>query len=188
MESSERPVVFRRLRPSDRDRLVQHLLRLDEEDRQSRFAGIRSDLAVRQYCEAFDWTRSIAVGAEIDGELRALGELKPFGYFRQQAAEVAVTVEKPFQGRGIGTRLFGRLTGIAANRGIGCIHVVCVAQNQKMRNIAMRYNPYLKHYENEIEGRIRLPWPNLLTFAQEMLDTWSSAVRGVLARLRVRSG
>lgn len=100
-------------------------------------------------------------------------------------AEVAVTVEPAWQGHGIGTRLFRRLTILAANRGVRRLYVLCLAQNQRMRHIVLRYNAELSRYENEIEGEIRLPWPSHASFAQEFLDACVATVHGALAPRRI---
>jgi GNAT superfamily N-acetyltransferase len=181
------PVVFRRFWSSERDQVRDHLVRLDPEDRHLRFGGAPSAATIEAYVERVDWARALVVGCEVGGGLRGLGELK---LLRPgdgpPMAEVAVTVEKAFQGHGIGTRLFRRLTTLAANRGVRRLYVLCLARNERMRHIVLRYNAELTRYESEIEGRILLPWPSHASYAQEFLDAYVATVHSALVPHRIR--
>lgn len=176
-----RSMVFRRVWPSEDHRVHAHLLRLEPDDRRLRFVGSSSDGAIGEYVARIDWARSVFVGCEIDGTLRALGELRFVRREWTPTAEVAITVERPYQGRGIGTRLFRRLATLAANRGARRVFVLCMAQNQRMRNIVVHYDADLTHYDSEVEGQVRLPWPSHLTYAQELLDEYVATVQTALA-------
>jgi len=175
------PVVLRRLWPSEAAAVQAHLLRLDPDDRQLRFGGIVRDTGIAAYVARIDWWRALIIGAEIEGRQCALGELKAIRRDWQPAAEVAITVERPFQGRGLGSRIFRRLTTLAANRGFRRLYVRCVAQNRRMRNIVLHYDTRLSHYEAEVEGEIRLPWPTPLTVAEEMVGEYMATVQTALA-------
>lgn len=175
-------VVFRRLWSSGRDQVCQHLLRLDPEDRHLRFGGAPSDATIEAYVERIDWSRAVIVGAEVGGVLRGLGELKLVrGQDGVPMAEVAVTVEKAYQGHGVGSRLFRRLSTLAANRGVRRLYVLCLAQNERMRHIVLHYNAELTRYESEIEGQIQLPWPSHASYAEEFLDACLASLQSALA-------
>lgn len=184
-EVEGRSILFRRVWPSEADRLHEHLLRLAPDDRRLRFVGMTSDTAIVDHVARIDWARSIFVGCEIDGRLRALGELRFVRKDWEPTAEVAVTVERAYQGRGIGSRQFRRLITLAANRGVRRVFVLCLAQNHRMRNIVVHYDAELSHYESEIEGQVHLPWPSHLSYAQEMLDEYAATVRTALAPRRL---
>jgi GNAT superfamily N-acetyltransferase len=174
-------MLFRRLWPREQDEILAHLLRLDPDDRQLRFGGVMRDGDIAAYVGRMNWSRSLIVGCEIGGVLRAIGELKAIRRDWRPTAEVAVTVERPFQDRGIGARLFRRLVTLAANRGFRRLYVLCVAQNRRMRNIVLHHGASLTHYESEVEGEVDLPWPSHLTLAQEMIDAYVAAVQSALA-------
>jgi GNAT superfamily N-acetyltransferase len=175
------PVVFRRLWPREQDEVLAHLLRLGPDDRQLRFGGVMRDGDIAAYVGRMNWSRSLIVGCEVGGVLRGIGELKAICRDSTPTAEVAVTVEQPFQNRGIGARLFRRLMTLAANRGFRRLYVLCVAQNQRMRNIVLHHGASLTHYQSEIEGEVDLPWPSHLTLAQEMIDEYAATVQRALA-------
>jgi hypothetical protein len=57
------PGIVRRLRAIERDKVRDHLLRLDAEDRLRRFAGYLSDAQIETYCANLDWGRALIVAA-----------------------------------------------------------------------------------------------------------------------------
>jgi GNAT superfamily N-acetyltransferase len=177
------PMVFRRLWPREQAEVLAHLLRLDRDDRQLRFGGLMRDGDIAAYVERLNWSRALIVGCEVGGVLRAIGELKAIRRDWRPTAEVAVTVERPFQSRGIGARLFRRLMTLAANRGFRSLYVLCVAENRRMRNIVLHHGASLTHYQSEIEGEVDLPWPSHLTLAQEMIDEYAATVQRALMPL-----
>jgi hypothetical protein len=102
---------FRRLVAGERERLLPgHFLRLDGEDRRLRFGGHTGEERVQAYCARLDRDPgAVVLGCFLAGELRAVGELKPIGGAWLPAAELAVSVERPFQGHGLGAELCRRL-------------------------------------------------------------------------------
>src|SRR3954454_5857273 len=93
---------IRRLGPGERDLLPGHFLRLSAEDRHLRFGGLAGEDRVRAYCARPDRPLAVVLGYLVDGVPRAGGELKRFAGTRPPAAELAVSVEAPFRGRGVG--------------------------------------------------------------------------------------
>jgi len=174
------PGLFRRLLASDRERLRDHLLRLDPQDRLLRFAGQVSDAQIDAYCDGFDWGGGVAIGYLVDGELRGLSELKPIGGV-SRAAEAALSVERPFQNQGIGTELLRRLILVARNRSIRTLHMICLLENGKVLRMVRKLGATLTFDRGEVEARFPLPWPNQLTLLLELLDE-AGAVLAVLRR------
>ncbi len=173
-------IRFVRLSSFQRDRVLDHLLRLDPEDRASRFGRATGDEEIRRYWERIDWARTLMIGCEAGGELRAVGELRAIGEGWGPTAEVAVTVERPVQGRRIGSELFRRLVTLARNRGVRSLYVICLARNRKVQRMVLRYGTELTQYDGEIEGQIRLPWPSSLSFVRELIDEYAGAVQAAL--------
>jgi hypothetical protein len=102
---------FRRLAAGERKRLLPaHLLCLDGEDRRLRFGGHTGEERVRACCAGLDrQPGALVLGCFVGGELCAVGELKPIPGAWPPAAEFAVSVGKPFRGRGLGAELCRRL-------------------------------------------------------------------------------
>ena len=178
MEPSQaRPVRFLRLSGFQRGRVLGHLLRLEAEDRACRFGAVVGDDDLRAYWERIDWGRTLAVGCEVDGELRAIGELKIIGDGWGPVAEVAITVEGPFQGQGIGSELLRRLATLARNRGVRALCTVCLARNRRVQRMVRHLGAELTEYGGELEGQIDLPRASYASFAEEALDAWAGAFR-----------
>ena len=128
-------VVLRRLgRGRGRD-YQRHLQRLDRGDRFRRFHAVQPDAAIAAHCGALDLARIIVIGAFARGELRGAIEVHPPaapGAF----AELAVSVERPYQGTGLGRALFRRALQEAGRRGIGRVRVSIFTDDARMRHIA----------------------------------------------------
>src|SRR3954464_416899 len=81
-----------------------------------RFGGLAGEDRVRAYCARLDRPLAVVLGYLVDGVPRGGGELKPIAGTQPPAAELAVSVEAPFRGRGVGTELCRRLLVRARNR------------------------------------------------------------------------
>ncbi len=162
--------IVRRLGRGERGLLLDHLLRLDAGDRRLRFGGHASDERVRAYCAGLDWSRSVVLGHVVAGELRAAGELRLIDGARPRAAEIAVSVEAPFRGRGLGTELCRRLVVRARNRFVGKVHMLCLLDNRHVQRIARGLGGELTFHPGEVEAEIGLSWPAPPSVAEEWLD------------------
>jgi RimJ/RimL family protein N-acetyltransferase len=160
---------LRRLGSGDRDRVRDHLLRLDGEDRQLRFGAHVSPAQVAAYCAALDPGRTLLLGCLVEGELRAVGELTTLAGAGPRTAEIAISVERRFQGRGIGGALLRRLIVAARNRLFERLYMVCLIDNGWMVRLARRVGSRLEVKQGEVEARIDPPWPTFWTLLEEIL-------------------
>ena len=149
--------AYRKLSAADAGLLAGHLKRLEPNDRQLRFWGGVTDRAIDEYCAKLDWTAAVVVGAFVDGELRGVGELVRVRMVPRLMAEVAFSVEGPWQNAGVGTELLRRVLTVARNRCIDRVYMLCLAENRKMQKIARKFEAVLSFEEGEVEARI-LPW------------------------------
>ena len=161
--------VIRRLWPVERANIKNHLLRLDSEDRMLRFGAYMSAAHVVAYSERVDWGRVLVVGYVTGGAVRALGQLELIGAGWPRAAELAVSVERPFQNRGIGTALLRRLVVAARNRLIQRLYMICLTDNGRAVRMARRLDGALHFHEGAAEARIEPPWPTPWTWLEETL-------------------
>ncbi|WP_428031743.1 N-acetyltransferase family protein [Ancylobacter sp.] len=162
---------IRKLVPAERETLLQHLLRLDPLSRFMRFGGVVSDNALARHATRVVSGDASAVGYFIDGELRAVAELHPLGKRpgKPAAAEAAFSVERPWQGKGIGSALMRHLVLLAQNRGIEELQVVFLPNNGPMRNLAVHHAAQLQLDDEEMVGRMRAPRATIFSQAREML-------------------
>lgn len=132
---------IRRLGRADRPRLRDHLLRLDPDSRYERFAMTASDDLLEDYAAHSLGPDDLAFGYWADGVLRGLGELRGLG---RDGAEIAVSVEREWQGRGIGSALVGRLAEAARTRGETTLRLTCLPYNRAMQKIVRELAPRIR--------------------------------------------
>jgi len=103
---SELPIwggIIRKLWPTEVGKFREHLLRLDPESRRMRFAHAVSDVFIEDYANRMHHMGSIVYGYFEGPHLRAAAELRKLSAVWGEEAEAAFSVEKDWQGKGIGT-------------------------------------------------------------------------------------
>ncbi len=127
-----------------------HLLRLDPESRRDRFNGTMSDAYIRSYAALSNFADAVVHGFYVDRVLRGVGELRPV---REYEAEAALSVEKDWQGHGVGAALLERTLLAARSRGIKLLHVTCLPENGRMRHLARKFDAELKFGFGSVLGK-----------------------------------
>jgi RimJ/RimL family protein N-acetyltransferase len=135
-ESAEHIGFIRRLLASETYLLREHLQRLDGDARHRRFGHDVSDDFISRYAAHAGDFGNVTFGYFVDGEVRAVAELRPDILMHRDAGEVAFSVERPFINRGIATQLMGRIILTARNRGLRHLYLICLPDNAKMQAIA----------------------------------------------------
>ncbi len=120
--------------PGDGPALVAFFDRLSPESRYMRFQGAGVvDLRTVEPFVHTDWTDSVSLVGELEGDVVALGTFIRLRDPRR--AEVAFAVADDLQGRGIATRLLERLALHAAGVGIDEFVAQVLPQNAHMLNV-----------------------------------------------------
>lgn len=165
------PGHIRKLVPAEREVILAHLLRLDPLSRFMRFGGVVSDGAMARHATRLVSGDASAIGYFVDGELRAVAELHPLGTRpgKPAAAEAAFSVERPWQGKGIGSALMKHLVLLAQNRNIAELQVVFLPNNGPMRNLAVHHAADLQLDDEEMVGRMRAPRATFFSQAREFV-------------------
>jgi Acetyltransferase (GNAT) family len=99
------------------------------------------------------------------------------------AAEAALSVQRTYQNRGVGTELLRRLIVLARNRSIRSLHMLCLLENGKVLHIARKLGAKVTFDQSAVEARLGLPRPNHLTLLLELLDD-ASIVLAILHPLK----
>jgi hypothetical protein len=148
---------IRQLRPSDLERFRAHLLRLDSLSRNDRFNGAISDARVSTYADrCFHDGTTVVAYVEGDQVLGA-AEIHERADPQQPTGEIAFSVERPWQNRGIGGRLFERLIAHARAMGYTRLLVTTHPDNVAMKALARRHGADLHFVQGETVGTIVLP-------------------------------
>jgi GNAT superfamily N-acetyltransferase len=151
--------VIRQLRPSELPRFREHLLRLDRHSRHDRFNGGIDDGFLVAYAERCFRDGTTVIGY-LEGD-RVLGaaELHERADFAEPTAEIAFSVERDWQHRGIGSALFERLLDNARGLGYAKLRVATHPENLATRALARKFGAHLHFEDGDTVGEISVPPP-----------------------------
>jgi len=157
-----------------------HLLRLDPDSRRRRFSGAVADAAVVRHAATAGGLGVVVYGFFVDGQLRGAAELRPAGSLFTDEAEVAFSIEKDWQSHGVGTELLRRALLTARNRGIKALHMHCMADNQRMQQLARKFEADLSFDFGSVVGEVDAPGSTPLSLMREALADAYGVGRAVL--------
>lgn len=178
--------LIRKLWGAESDAYCEHLLRLDPDTRRNRFGGLLPDDTLRRCAESARKGDVIIHGFFVDGVLRGAADLRFLPPPQDREAEAAFSIEKPWQGRGVGSALLARCLLVARNRSVKRVHVCCLADNQRMQRLARKFQAEIAFDSGEVLGRIEAPYPTPLSIMQEaMLDSQTFAIALVFFQSRL---
>ena len=165
----ELPGVIRKLWIGEAAAFRDHLLRLDPESRRYRFGSPVNAYFIDQYASRAISPDSIVHGLFVDGTLRAVAELRPYGRPFPFDAEAALSVEHAWQDRGVGSALLERTILAAQNRGIRTIQLNCLISNHRMQTIAKKHEASLRFRADDVVGELANPSPTPLSLMREFI-------------------
>jgi GNAT superfamily N-acetyltransferase len=145
-----------------------HLLRLDQDSRYRRFSGAVSDDFIARHAATAKDIGVVVHGFFVDGELRGGAELRQNGSLSAHSAEAAFSIEQPWQSLGVGTELLERTLLSARNRGIKLMRMDCLADNQRMQQLARKFDADLKFDFGSVIGEVDPPRSTLLSLMREV--------------------
>ncbi len=181
-------IAYRKLLPTEMSRYRAHLLRLSPVDRHMRFGGSVSDAVIEQHCLRLDWHDTIVIGYFVDGEMRGAAELRTAGDLFPSRGELAFSVERSYQGKGVGGDLMGRVLNIARNRGIRQVNLICLLENRAMQNLALKFTSARVVEAGEVGVSIRLDRADQLSLMREALEESAALVASILSGFTSTSG
>lgn len=176
--------VFRKLLPTERRLYGDHLRRLDAADRYARFTGTVSTESVDRHVERLDWSRTIVLGALERASLVGAVELCTDRALWPDEAELAISIERAYQNRGIGSVLVRRALTVARNRGVRRVHLLCLPENRRMRGLVRRLGARTTVDSDEVAAVVDLPRPDQFSIALEALEEGGGVVNTLLDRMR----
>jgi GNAT superfamily N-acetyltransferase len=159
--------TVRRLWIGEAELYRQHLLRLDAESRRNRFGGAVSDEFIRRYAEPSALSDAFIYGFFIDDVLRGAAELRLLD--RAGDAEAALSVERQWQSRGVGTALLDRVLLAVRNRQIKQLHMFCLAENRRVQQLARKFDAQLSFQSGSVLGKMKAPHPTPMSIMRELV-------------------
>jgi GNAT superfamily N-acetyltransferase len=161
--------VIRKLWFGETAKYREHLLRLDDRSRRSRFGGGVSDDFVCNYVDLSISLEAIVHGCFVVGVMRGAAELRPLGIRFSRQAEAAISVEKHWQSHGVGSALLRRTLLAARNRGFRLLHMACLAENERMQQLARKFDAELSFDFGSVVGEVESSRPTPLSLMRELL-------------------
>ena len=162
--------VIRKLWIGETKKFRDHVLRLDPESRRNRFAGAVSDDFIRNYVDLTGALDAVVHGFFIGETMRGAAELRPLGVRFPHQAEAAISVEKPWQSHGVGSALLRRTLLTARNRGFQLLHMACLAENQRMQQLARKFDAELSFDFGGVIGEVESSRPTPLSLMREVMS------------------
>lgn len=178
--------LIRKLWIGEAARYRDHLLRLDDPSRNSRFGGGVSDEFIRSYVGTTFGLSAVVHGFFVDGVLRGAAELRPLGPGFAREAEAAFSIETPWQSHGVGSALLERTLLAARNRGLKTLHMACLANNHRMQELARKFAAELSFDFGNVVGEVASARPTPLSVLREVVADhcgFATAVLDVQSRL-----
>ena len=168
--------TIRKLWISETEAYRDHLLRLDRESRHQRFSGALADEAIARHASTANGLGVVVHGFFVDGVLRGAAELRQNGSLFSHQAEAAFSIEQPWQSHGVGTGLLERTLLSARNRGIKSLRMDCLADNQRMQQLARKFEAELSCDFGSVVGEVDPPRSTPLSLMREaMADNYGIA-------------
>jgi GNAT superfamily N-acetyltransferase len=178
--------IIRKMWSVEAGRYREHLLRLDPASRRNRFGDDVSDAFLADYATLATNLDTIIHGFFVNGTMRGAAELRPIGAPIAREAEAAFSIEEPWQSHGVGSALLARTLLAARNRGITFLHMACLADNERMQQLASKFDAELQFDFGSVVGEVAAPHPSPISVAREIVaDThgFATALLDVQARL-----
>jgi GNAT superfamily N-acetyltransferase len=166
--------VIRKMWAVEAGRYREHLLRLDPASRHNRFGGDVSDEFLANYAALATGIDTVIHGFFVNGTMRGAAELRPIGAPLAREAEAAFSIEQPWQSHGVGSALLARTLLAARSRGITFLHMACLAGNERMQQLARKFDAELRFDFGSLVGQVLVgevaaSHPTPITVAREIV-------------------
>jgi ribosomal protein S18 acetylase RimI-like enzyme len=167
-------VPIRSLGPRHRERIVAHLVGLDERSRYLRFGYAASDAQISRYVDTIDFERDEVFGIfNRRLELIALAHLShrdaDASRGRAAASEFGVSVLPKARRRGFGRRLFEHAMLHARNRHVETMFIHALSENTAMLKLARSAGATIERDGSESEAWLKLPPDSIASHLDELL-------------------
>jgi GNAT superfamily N-acetyltransferase len=101
--------------------------------------------------------------------MRGAAELRPLGARFPHQAEAAISIEKRWQSHGVGSALLRHILLAARNRSFRLLHMACLAENQRMQQLARKFDAELSFDFGNVVGEVESSRPTPLSLMREMM-------------------
>jgi len=88
--------------------------------------------------------------------------------------------ERGWQGRGAGTALLKRVLLAARNRQIKRLHMICLAGNPRMQQLALKFDAELGFQSGSVVGEVKAPRPTTVSIMRELVADGTDLATAIL--------
>ena len=155
--------IVRRVLPHEYGKYKTHLQALDAQSKHLRFGTVLSDSIIEKFCDRLDPYKHILFCVE-DTELNFIG----VGHISlENGMELAFSVFKEHQGRGLGSSLMKRCIQWCRTNNIlkGCM--VCLPHNRVIKHLCSKHGIHLSTEQGETTAAVSLDKPSIDTYVSE---------------------
>lgn len=163
-------VPVRELHAGHREEILQHLLKLSDEDRRLRFGTQTTDEVIEHYVERLDFNKDAIFGIfNMNLTLVGMAHLAylPETKGRARAAEFGVSVLPEGRSQGFGTGLLQRSAVHSRNTRIETLYVHCLSNNKAMMNLAQKAGMRVEYAYGDADACLKLPPASPATIVEE---------------------
>lgn len=157
-----------------------HLLRLDADSRRRRFGGAVGDEFIARYADTASDAGVVIHGFFIGDALRGGAELRMSKSPFSREAEAAFSIEKPWQSHGVGSALLERTLLAARNRGVKSLVMHCLADNERMQQLARKFDADLHFDFGSVVGEVDPPRSTMMSLTREMMADGYAVTTAIL--------
>ena len=99
---------------------------------------------------------------------------------RPAEAEAALSIERAWQSRGVGTALLERVLLAARNQKIERLHMLCLADNRRMQQLARKFDAELSFQSGSVVGEMKAPRPTPISVMRELVADGTDLAAAIL--------
>ena len=174
-------VPIRSLAPRHRERILAHLVALDEHSRYLRFGYAATDAQLSQYVDRLDFERDELFGIfnrrlQLIAMAHLAHPLETSQGGTAAMAEFGVSVLSKARRRGFGRRLFEHAMLHARNRRVGAMFIHALSENTAMLKIARNAGATVRREGSETEAWLELPPDSLASHLDELVETHAAEI------------
>lgn len=175
------------LQAQDRPLMLEHLLRLDEEDRAQRFIQHVNESIVSRYIDQLDFVRDAHFGVFSADQSRLIGlthlALDP----KRRCAEIGVSVERDMRRQGLASSMLARAILRARNIGASEVIMYFLPYNTGLIELARRHGMSLSVGRGEGIARLAPLTSGADSVTEELLAQWAALSERSVRQLSANS-
>ncbi len=143
-------MVPRKVNILDRDRLIAHLVSLQDEDRRLRFGGMVTDDYIKDYVTSSFKTNCKWFACEEECKIVAACHASVL----DGQAELGCSVDKEYRGNKIAQAMFDRAVTWLRAQGITEVYMHCLTENGAMKHIARKNDMTVVSEHGEVDATV----------------------------------